>query len=145
MAIEQGFTLMNTIFADLVIFEITWIIGALLVLVTLIIITRDINEWKRLAFPICIAWHIIGISPGLLALFLTGVIFVINALSQIQLGELTGVNYGDIKDTFEKRGWRIQSKRKVLKMESIQAIKPKGKLIKGTVREPMDITMRKKG
>lgn len=58
-----------------------WLVHSILTLLTLIILTRDVNKWKQLALPITMLWHIIGIQPSYLMYLGAGIVFIIDNLS----------------------------------------------------------------
>ena len=63
MAIELGYEFIRQIFIDTTIFDIGWAISVIVTILSLLIITRDTQEWKKLAFPVMVGWHIVGIPP----------------------------------------------------------------------------------
>ena len=90
MAISDGFGLLNSVLTDTLVFNISWIISIVFVFFTLLIITRDINKWKTLAFPVTILWHIVGITPSFLFYIVTGIMFIVDALSLETIGNVLG-------------------------------------------------------
>jgi hypothetical protein len=102
MAISSGFELLTSALADTTIFNISWIISLIFVFFTLLIITRDVNKWKSLAFPVTILWHIVGITPSFLFYILTGMIFVIDALSLQAIGNVLGAVVNTTKEATNK-------------------------------------------
>lgn len=88
MAITQGFELLSSAVTDTFVFNISWLISIVFVFFTLLIITRDTNKWKGLAFPVTILWHVVGITPSFLFYILTGIVFIIDALSINTIGNV---------------------------------------------------------
>lgn len=65
---------------------VEWIISIIIVIITLALITLNLQKWKTLALPVTVGWYIIGITPSYLWLIGTGIIFVIETLSIKVLG-----------------------------------------------------------
>lgn len=105
MTLQDGFGILNSITINTTVFNIEWILSTALIFLTLLIITRDINKWKILAFPTTVMWHIIGIKPSFLMYAITAILFVIEALSLEIIGNLVegvkGMVKGD-KNAFDK-------------------------------------------
>jgi hypothetical protein len=97
MGISDGFGLLNSVLTDTIIFNISWILSIIFVFLTLIIITRDVNKWKTLAFPVTILWHIVGITPSFILYIITGLLFIIDALSMQGIGNMLQVVISKIK------------------------------------------------
>lgn len=81
MGIELGTQLFETILNDTLPFGSTMITSIILIMVTLLIITRDRERWGQIALPVAIGWHISGITPHIFVYIITAIIFVITCLS----------------------------------------------------------------
>jgi Ni/Fe-hydrogenase subunit HybB-like protein len=68
--------------------QINFIVALIFIIITLLIITRDIEKWKLLALPVSILWEIIGVPVHLLILISAGIMFAIEILSLTQIGNL---------------------------------------------------------
>lgn len=88
MTIQLGYDLINELFGKISIFDSSWIISILLTVLTMLLLTRDTREWKQLAFPIMVGWHVAGVTPSILIYIGTAILFVVDVLS---LEMLTGM------------------------------------------------------
>lgn len=92
MAIDLGFTLLKNIFVDTYIFNIDWLLSAVITFLSLLWLSKDPNEWKTLAFPVMVGWHIAGLSPFFLLYIATAMMYAIESLSLQTIGQvITGV------------------------------------------------------
>lgn len=104
------FTLFKESFQNVWIFQLDYVISLILVLLSCLLITRDYQKWKTLAFPLTVGWHVVGINQSLLIYTVLGIMFVIENLSLQLLGNViksVSVKVNDIKqyteNSFEKR------------------------------------------
>lgn len=67
-----------------------WIIPLIMIVVSLFIITRDIEEWKTLGFLVSVTLYTAGLRVHILILVGTGIIFAINSLSLTMIGNTIG-------------------------------------------------------
>ena len=58
-----------------------WLIQGTVILVTLILLTRKVSDWKQLTFPIVIGWHTFGMRMPWIFMVGAGTMFVIDTLS----------------------------------------------------------------
>lgn len=86
-----GLALIKDVFTNTTVFGQLWIIPMLVVILTLVIITRDIKQWKIMALPVMIAWHIIGLKQSMPFFILAVFFFVIELLSTETAGNLLDV------------------------------------------------------
>lgn len=86
MAID--YTFFTTALRDTIYFNISWLFNLVATGITLLIITKDVERWKTLAFPITVAWHIAGLAPSILVYFATALMFVITNLSMKTIGNI---------------------------------------------------------
>lgn len=99
MAIQDGYDLLKAILVETTIFDLTWIVSLILTFLTLIIITRNKSEWKKLAFPVLIGWHVCGIKPHILLYIITSIMFVIEHLSLTGLSTILKLTKHKLQDT----------------------------------------------
>lgn len=124
MAFSDGFSYLKNIFVETTIFNIEWFISLFLVFLTMIIITRETQKWKQLAFPVTVAWHIAGVTPSFLWYFATAIAFVIDILSLEVLGNTISTITGTAKRiTGIEHKRQIQTAEKEVKKEFESAIK----------------------
>ena len=109
MAIQTGFDLLYNIFVDTFIFNIGWLISVLLTFFTLMALSRNPKDWKTLAFPVMVAWHIIGIPPFFLLYIAMAMMYAIEALSLQTIGTLltTVVRDTEITKALGERAGRV--------------------------------------
>lgn len=86
--ITTGFTYIKDIFVDSTFLNLDWIIGLFIVLVTLIIITRDIEKWKLLLFPIVLGWHIVGVHQNLIIFMFSSILFALALFDKEVVGNI---------------------------------------------------------
>lgn len=92
MAIDLGFSLFGTLFGDIFVFNISWIISILLTFITLTLISTNVKEWKTLSLPVILGWYVVGIRPFLGILVISGIFFVIDNLSIDVIGDVLTVS-----------------------------------------------------
>jgi len=100
MAIGNATTIMTTVFADTIIFNVTWLISLAITFLSLLILTRDANKWKILAFPVMLMWHIAGVPPNFLIYLVSAIVFAIEAMSLQTIGQIMQIATGTVKRTF---------------------------------------------
>ena len=88
MSIEDGFEFVKDAFVDMHWFGAEWVIPLMVIFMSMVLITRDKEEWKVLFFPMCVGWLIAGLRPSYVLVFLGGVVFVVNELSLRVLGNV---------------------------------------------------------
>lgn len=67
------------------------IMQAVILIGSLVIMTRVMNDWKLMALPTVTGWHLSGIVPFHFIYFaITGVLFVIEALSKSEFSKVLG-------------------------------------------------------
>lgn len=92
MAHTLGFELIRETILNTSVFGIGWLIPIALSGLSIWLITRDINKWKILAFPVLTGWYISGLRSGTLfdsvILVAAAAMFVIEAMSIEGLGRL---------------------------------------------------------
>lgn len=81
MGIELGTQLFETFLADTLPFGSELITSSILVMLTLLIITRDRERWGQIALPVVIGWQVAGIRPHIFLYIITAIIFVVTNLS----------------------------------------------------------------
>lgn len=94
MAINEtlGLTLLKEVTIDVLPFGTDYITPIIIVVLTMLIISRSISSWKILAFPVTVAWHIAGLTPHHLWYILTVIMFVIESLSLETIGDIADVS-----------------------------------------------------
>ena len=75
-------------FTNLNIFGVEFIVSLILLMITMMFITREPSKWKVLPFPLLVSFRIIGIEISMAILLLAGFIFLIEALSIQMLGQI---------------------------------------------------------
>ena len=86
--VQEGFDFIKDAFINTNLFGADWIIPLATIFMTLLLITRDYENWKVLAFPVGTAYQIIGLHVGFIILAIAGTIFVISSGSVKVLGSI---------------------------------------------------------
>lgn len=96
------FTLLSNAINNTSVAGMTWIIPLMIVTMSVIMVTRDVEKIKQLYFPMGIAWTIIGVNVGWVTLSISAIVFVISTSSIEILGDVisaaitrTGTGIGD--------------------------------------------------
>lgn len=92
MTIDAGYEIVTSVFQNTLVFNIEWIISLALLFVSLILITKDYNQWKKLSLPVIVGWYICGITPNYLILVISAMLFVVDTLSIQSLGQILTVS-----------------------------------------------------
>lgn len=87
MGIEKGFTFVTDIINGISIAGIE-IMPILIPIISLILITRDLEKWKRMAFPIFLLWKVAGLNVPYYILLGTGFILTLSLFEKANIGEL---------------------------------------------------------
>lgn len=116
MGIQQGYDLIKAVFLDTVILDISWAISLIFTLLTLLLITKEVDKWKSLAFPVMVLIHIAGIPPFILIYLGSAIIFAIESLSLQTIGSLLSI----IKLPKKEEGFTEKEKR-MYQQENLRA------------------------
>lgn len=73
-------------FVDTTVFSIEWLIALAVLVISMLLITRNPKYWTFLAFPLTIGWHIVGLTPSLLQYIFTAIIFGFELFTQGTIG-----------------------------------------------------------
>ncbi len=90
-AMDAGFTSVNTIFDGSTYFGTEWLVPLLVVGVSMLLVTRDVREWKSLALPMCTLWLLIGLDVGILIFATSAIFFAVDVFSTKLLGQVMRV------------------------------------------------------
>lgn len=82
--------IIRVLFSNTELFYVNWAVSLLLVFLTVVMITRDIEKWKSLAFPVALMYTIAGMPISLPIVFVLSLIFVQSAVSMQLIGNLVG-------------------------------------------------------
>lgn len=86
--------------------DVSYLIGAALVILTTLAISNDRNHMKTLAFPIALSWHLVGIQQHILLLIIAAIIYVTNIFSLQVIGNTINSIQQSIGDTWKGiQGW----------------------------------------
>lgn len=88
MTTAIGIQLIAQIFKDTWVFNVSWILSIVITFLVMVMITRDTNEWKKLAFPVMLLLHIMGLAPNFIIYLISAIIFVVEMLSFEAAGTL---------------------------------------------------------
>lgn len=88
MGIEEGFGFLQDAFIGQTWLGSDWIIPSAVLLITLVLISRDVSSWKILAFPVAFGLNTAGMLVPYLLLIATGFLFVFSALSPRIIGNM---------------------------------------------------------
>lgn len=101
--ITLGYDLFRTFLIDTTTFNITWFVSILATWLSLATITKDKDQWKELAFPVMVGWHIAGLPPFILAYIAAGILWALKAVSIDTITTLVSTVSRPITATFEAR------------------------------------------
>jgi hypothetical protein len=99
MAINLGFEILNNALSNLLVFNTPWIMAMVVTFLSLLIITRDPAVWRKLAFPMMLGWHVVGLTPNYLLYLIAGIIFIIDLFSLQGLSNILTVSGKSINKT----------------------------------------------
>lgn len=57
------------------------VLGAFVILLTLILITRNTNRWKQLLLPVAIGWSVVGLEISIIIYIIGAILMAIDALT----------------------------------------------------------------
>lgn len=81
-------TLWTQTFQQTSIFGFVELISIPIIIISLALITRDLQKWKTLAFPVAVGWYISGIRMHFLILIILALMFIIEVISLQTLGNI---------------------------------------------------------
>lgn len=117
--VTTAYTLLNSAFSEITLFDIGWIISIPLVLGTAWMITRDKDAQGFLWLPLTIVYHIIGIKPSFLWYMIVAIVFAIKVFSADRVGNFISTQ---IKTGFYNTDYGIKRTRKKKTMELLEGI-----------------------
>lgn len=117
----------------------TWYIyQVMIIFASCIIVSRDPSDWKTLALPMAVGWHLVGFNISLIILIPLAILFTIENLSITAMSRMIGSVADVISDgvgaTKDNRITRRIKKSRV-KSEIIQGLEGTGKSYKEFMRE----------
>lgn len=131
MGLDIGTTLLETIFFKTAFAGQFWIMQLVIILATLIIITRKFSDWKELALPVMIGWMYFGMKMNWMFYAIATIMFVMSTVSTKMIEGAIGsvsqsisniIDYGGLKKIRENRNLKV-NKRKLdirTEMEKLQ-------------------------
>lgn len=144
MALTPDFSVFTEVFTETWTFGTEWLIPLALAIVSMALITKDIQKWKVLFFPIIVLLRIIGIPVHFLIIIIAGVLFVVEALSTQVVGDLIGTakkwSKGEVDYTGTDRQFRkatkllAKAKKQELKIGAIRKAKGSGLMPTGITK-----------
>lgn len=112
MTYTPDITLVQEMFTYARILGQSWIVPTIITFLTMAIITRDVEKWKILAFPVWAGWWIVGVRANGITSFLIftilAIMFVIELLSTQVIGNWIQPLRRRIKERFD-RDYRIDN------------------------------------
>lgn len=81
----------------------SWVVPLIIVFLIMLIITRDVEKWKIMAFPIMAGLKVVGIPRDypmvwLLFIMLAGIIFVMESMAHQVLGKVLRPAYEKVQE-----------------------------------------------
>lgn len=99
---QPAFNFITDSFTNIEIFGINDAIGIILVLLTLILITREYKTWSIMALPVMIGWKTAGI-PINITIWAAGLIsFALSAMQDTTIGDLLTIRKTEKSKELEK-------------------------------------------
>lgn len=114
MGIEQGVAIITESFNNTNVFGTSLVIPLLVMIITLVLITRNIKEWKALALPLAVAYAIAGLKISFLIYLVAIFLFVIEVISIESIDEIIGVKQY-LRKKEERRKAESSFRRQVIK------------------------------
>lgn len=90
MGLETAITILENIFFSTSFTGQVWLMKALIIVGTLVFITRDTKSWMSLALPVMIGWEYFGMNVPIAYMLIAGIIMVVDALSLDTMGSSLG-------------------------------------------------------
>jgi len=87
---QEGLNVFWDMFTSISLFGVDWLMSIILVFFCLLLITRNVHDWKILALPLFTIWHALGVQTSFAVLVLAGIAFVLEMLSFQMIGNLVG-------------------------------------------------------
>lgn len=88
MAIDTAYSILGNAFENTMVFNIGWIISLAITAISLVLITRNSQKWRILAFPVMLGWHVAGIAPNFIIYLASALMFAIEGISIQTLGDI---------------------------------------------------------
>lgn len=63
------------------VFGMSWVISGIAVILTMLLITRDLQKWKTIALPTCVIITLSGLQVSVVLYIIAGIVFAIDLLS----------------------------------------------------------------
>lgn len=100
MPISTATNYLISVFNNTYFFGSEYIIQIMIILMTIILVTRQKEDWKIIAFPACTLWMIMGLHINFTIFLITIFLFVMESLSLRTIGEaISGIGkLGDISE-----------------------------------------------
>lgn len=119
---QSGYDVISSTFLDTSILGMKWIIPALIIVITMFLITRDMNKFKVLLAPVVATWFVLGMKSN----FMLALIVVALPIFAIEVLSLTSLNPIKIikgKERMELEKTITEARRRRLKSSAIDASK----------------------
>lgn len=85
-SIDFGIQTAGNIFSGTSFFGADWLLALIIIGLSMLLVTRDLNDWKTLALPMSLMWMLAGLHVNLLIIITTSIFFAIDVLSTKTLG-----------------------------------------------------------
>lgn len=93
--LAESFTHLNILGAG-------WLITAIVIFLTLLLISRDPKDWEKLTLPVSIGWYMSGLKLPLPIILITGIIWAVSILGDNLIGQILTSRTDPIKRVIER-------------------------------------------
>ena len=107
MGLDTGINLIEDVFFKTAFNEQTWLMYIIIIVASMVLITRKWSDYATLALPMLIGWGYFGMNIPFIFYAVASVIFVIDALSvEVISGAFTGLKgvVPRTREVFGRRG-----------------------------------------
>ena len=104
-------TLWTQTFQQTTLLGVDWLVSIPIILISLALITRDMESWKSMAFVMAVAWSSVGIHVNAIILIITGIMFVIDTLSIQIITNIIGTTIDKSRELFQLSDQAIERKK----------------------------------
>jgi hypothetical protein len=116
----QGFEFFKSFLVDVTVFNIDWIISLFVIVLVLLLISRDTQDWKILSLPVTIVIHIMGLTPSFIWYIIATIIFSVELFSTRMMGNVLHVFDKKPRQSVEDKLFQKQFKQD--KMKAIRTL-----------------------
>ena len=111
--VNMTYGLFTDTFVNTHIAGVSWIAPLLVIIFSLLLITRDFDKWKLLALNVIIGWSIVGLHVSFALWIFAVILFVVEGISLQILGSMIG----KVSETMSDFGRPLKRERAISKSQ----------------------------